>query len=335
VLTGCQSSGLKVGSAGALNGILVPRAPGTRLAQVKSDTHMPLLFLLLAACGMLLATCGADSPISPTELVRPASGRVFKVMTFNMAHGMDGTGRYNLQRTIDLIARVQPDLVGLQEVTRNHPKYGCDDQPALLAEGLRRATGHTWNQAYVREWSVHTDVACQQNGTGDGPNTEGLAVLAPEPITSVTSQKLWNSRIGLSARVSSAGSIAFIVTHLANSARNLDDRIKQVAQLAPWTESQGTPRVLMGDLNAAPGANELEPLMRMYHDAWAEAAAAGTARGIASGATRTSGSRRIDYVLYTPSAGLVLEWVETVDAAALVGVRASDHNPVVAAFRIQ
>lgn len=325
-----------MGSAGALNGSYVPRVPGIGLAQVKSDGHMPLLFVLLAACGLLLATCGADSPVSPTELASPtAPGRVFKVMTFNMGHGMDGTGQYNLQRTVDLIARLQPDLVGLQEVTRNHPKYRCDDQPALLAEGLRRATGHTWQQAYVREWSVHTDVACQQNGSGDGPNTEGLAVLAPEPLTSVSSQKLWNSRIGLSVRVSSAGSVAVIVTHLANSARNLDDRIKQVAQLAPWTETQGTPRVLIGDLNAQAGSTELQPLMHMYRDAWAEAAAAGTARGIASGSTRTSGSSRIDYILYTPAPGFTLEWVETVDAAALVGTRASDHNPVVAGFRIQ
>jgi endonuclease/exonuclease/phosphatase family metal-dependent hydrolase len=38
-------------------------------------------------------------------------------MTFNIQHGIDGTNRYNLQRAIDTIARVQPDIVGWQDVT--------------------------------------------------------------------------------------------------------------------------------------------------------------------------------------------------------------------------
>ncbi|PYR41119.1 MAG: hypothetical protein DMF93_09305 [Acidobacteria bacterium] len=59
------------------------------------------------------------------------------VMTFNIQHGIDGSNKYNLQRAIDTIAKVQPDLVGLQEVTRNHPYYNCDDQPAKIAEGLK------------------------------------------------------------------------------------------------------------------------------------------------------------------------------------------------------
>lgn len=54
-------------------------------------------------------------------------------MTFNIQHGIDGTSRYNLQRAIDTIARVQPGIVGLREVTRNHPSYACDDQPARIA----------------------------------------------------------------------------------------------------------------------------------------------------------------------------------------------------------
>jgi len=295
---------------------------------------MPLLFVLLVACGLVMSSCGREGPTAPTSVSQAARGRPFKVMTFNIHHGLDGAGQYNLQRAIDLIARIQPDLVGIQEVTRNHSMYRCDDQPALLVEGLRRATGRAWYHAYVQEWAVHTDLACQQKGMGDGPNTEGLAFLAPEPISAIASQRLWNSRIGLAVRVSSAANVSFIVTHLANSARNLDDRIKQIAELVPWAETQGVPRVLMGDLNAQPNASELTPLMRSYRDSWAEAASAGLIGGIPSGATRASGTGRIDYILYTPDGGLNVNWVETVDAAALMGIHASDHNPVVTTFRL-
>jgi endonuclease/exonuclease/phosphatase family metal-dependent hydrolase len=290
---------------------------------------VPLLFLLLALGGLLLSTVGSDEPAAP-----PPSGG-FTVMTFNIAHGVDGTGQYNLQRAVDLISRLQPDIVGLQEVTRNHPAYQCDDQPALLAEGLRRATRQAWHHVYVQEWSVRSDLACQQRGAGDGPNTEGLAFLARAPVSSVASQKLWNGRLALAVRVPFAPSVTFIVTHLANAARNVDDRLKQVSQLAPWAEGQGPARVLLGDLNARPGASEIGPLLRSYRDAWADASTTGAIDGIANGATRTSGVGRIDYVLYTPDRGLELMWVHTVDAAAVVGVRASDHNPVVARFRLR
>jgi len=36
-------------------------------------------------------------------------------MTFNIQHGIDGSSKYNLKRAIDVIAKIQPDIVGLQE----------------------------------------------------------------------------------------------------------------------------------------------------------------------------------------------------------------------------
>ena len=295
---------------------------------------MPLLFALLSACGLLLATCGSEHPFSPSQAPAPGA-RSFKVMTFNIQHGMNN-GEYNLQRAVDVIARVGPDLVGLQEVTRNHPSYRCDDQPALMAERLRAATGRTWHHVYIQEWFVRTDLTCVQKGTGDAPNSEGLAFLAPEPFGSVAHQPLFNGRLGLAVRLRAGGDVPVVVTHLASGrARGVEDRTKQIAQLLPWAQGQGAPQLLIGDLNATPDAPELAPLLRAYRDAWAAASRAGTARGVASGATRTSGSARVDYILYSPEeGGLRLEWVETVDTSALIGVHASDHHPVVASFRL-
>ncbi len=111
------------------------------------------------------------------------SPATLKVMTFNIQHGIDGTHKYNLQRAIETIARVQPDLVGLQEVTRNHPFYACDDQPARIAEGLKAATGRAWSVVYEQEWFT-PNVECQQAGKGDGKETEGLAFLSPARLVS-------------------------------------------------------------------------------------------------------------------------------------------------------
>lgn len=292
---------------------------------------MPLLFLLLAVFAVALSAPGFSRQSAPA---RSEDGRVFTVMTFNIQHGVDGRGQRSLQRAIDVIAAIEPDLVGLQEVTRNHSRYDCEDQPALIANGLRRATGRPWQHVYAQSWFVKRDRACLDRGIGDDVNTEGLAFLAPEPFTSVTHEKLFNGRIGVAVRVPAGRDVPVIVTHLASSARRLDDRVKQVAMLLPWVESFGTPHVIVGDLNAPPEAPELAPLMRAYEDAWAKARAARTSRGVPSGATRVSGKGRVDYVLYTPSGGLRLEWVRTVDTSAIVGVHASDHHPVVASFRL-
>ena len=73
-------------------------------------------------------------------------------MTYNIQHGLDAAGRYRLQGAIDVISRLQPDLVGLQEVTRNHPAYNCDDQPERLRNGLQQATGRPWTVDRLPIW---------------------------------------------------------------------------------------------------------------------------------------------------------------------------------------
>lgn len=290
---------------------------------------MPLLFLVLAVSGLVLAAAGtAGPPARGAEL----DSRSFTVMTFNLHHGIDGTSRYNLQRAIDAIARIRPDLVALQEVTRNHPFYACDDQPARLAAGLQRATGRRWYQVYRKEWSVRKDLACMQQGKGDGPNTEGLALLAPEPIESVSSLKLSHSRLALAGRVHSAGPVVFVTTHLSHGASRADDRAGQVQEIVSWAGRETSPVVLMGDMNAAAGSPELLPVHARYRDAWEAAAAAGASRGVRGGATLAKGGGRVDYIFYAPT--LRLEWAESVDTSAFLGLHASDHHPVVASFLV-
>src|SRR2546425_4084520 len=138
-------------------------------------------WMIASSAALIVAGCGGGGGQSANPIgasaVSPARTPVqLTVMTFNIQHGIDGAGKYNLQRAIDTIARVRPDIVGLQEVTRNHPFYNCDDQPARLADGLKTATGRAWSVAYEQEWFT-PNVECQQGGRGDGKETEGLAFL--------------------------------------------------------------------------------------------------------------------------------------------------------------
>ncbi len=70
-----------------------------------------------------------------------------------------------------------------------------------------------------------------------------------------------------------------------------------------------------------------------YRDSWADALAAGLARGRMDGITHKSA--RIDFIFYVPGDALVLKSVEDIDTRALIGVEASDHNPLVATFAVK
>jgi endonuclease/exonuclease/phosphatase family metal-dependent hydrolase len=60
-----------------------------------------------------------------------------RIVTWNIHKGIGGVDRrYRLERTIDLLASLKPDLALLQEVTQGMPRCGMDDQVEELAEAL-------------------------------------------------------------------------------------------------------------------------------------------------------------------------------------------------------
>jgi endonuclease/exonuclease/phosphatase family metal-dependent hydrolase len=287
--------------------------------------------LTACAVALLTAACGSESgphtPLSPS-----GSGRApvtLRVMTFNIQHGIDGTDHYNLQRAIDTIAAVRPDIVGLQEVTRNHPYYNCDDQPARIAAGVNAATGMSWTISYQQEWFT-PDVSCQQSGRGDGPETEGLAVLTHRMVSNPTMTALPDSRIGLEVAIRDAYNLPFVVTHLTSGAAGAGVRMQQVDRLTSWAAQFGEPRVIVGDFNATPDSPEIQKLLG-YHDAWNDAVKLGQAIGAAT----SHGTSRIDYVFYAPGTSLTLQSAETVNTVALIGLQASDHAPFLATFTVR
>lgn len=261
-----------------------------------------------------------------------APGDGVRVMTFNIQHGIDGTHKYQLQSAIDTIARINPDIVALAELTRNHPSYNCDDQPKLLADGVSRATGRHWTFIYRQQWFT-PNKECVDSGRGDGRETEGLGFLAPDAMATPKFLEGWNGGIGLATEIPALPRVPIIQTHLIAQVTNAKSRQRQLAQLMPWIKGLGSPRIFVGDLNAWPEDAEMQPLLADYRDAWTEAVNAGTARGRADGISH--GKHRIDYILFEPGGRLELLWAETVDTVPLIGKEASDHRPVVAAFRLR
>jgi endonuclease/exonuclease/phosphatase family metal-dependent hydrolase len=287
---------------------------------------MPRLFLAL----FVLVVAGIYSVSDGTSAVASDRG-AFRVATFNIYKGANKEDHYDLQRTVQAIALLDADVVGVQEALRNHPQFNCDDQPALIAEGLRRLTGRRWEYRYAKSW-VTDNRECLASGRGDDVATEGVALFTPERIVSAATIDLPESRVGLMARVAAMPDVPVIVTHLAAYRRNQAHRIRQIDALLAWGAQYG-PGILMGDLNAWPGTMELTPILARYRDAWAEASERGVNAGVPSGSTRPGYESRIDFVLYAPESPLTLESVEVVDTSTPTSVEVSDHRPVTATFR--
>ena len=144
---------------------------------------------------LLLVVSGAVYSVSDRTTAVASHRGTFRVVTFNIFKGANVEKRYDLQRTIEAIARMDADLVGVQETLRNHPQFNCDDQPALIADGLRRLTGRRWAHTYSRAW-ITDNRECVARGRGDGVATEGLAFFTPGRIVATEQINLPESRVG-------------------------------------------------------------------------------------------------------------------------------------------
>jgi endonuclease/exonuclease/phosphatase family metal-dependent hydrolase len=195
---------------------------------------------------------------------------------------------------------------------------------------LRAATGQAWDVAYEQEWFT-PDVSCQNGGRGDGRETEGLAFLTRRAMSPPSMQVLPDSRIGLQITLRDAYSLPMVVTHLSSGAAKQAARTQQIDRLVGWARAFGQPLVVMGDFNAGPQAPELQPELAGFRDAWADALAAG--RTIGAGSIQRA--TRVDYIFYVDGGSMTVESAEFVDTAALIGVTASDHQPLAATFTIR
>ena len=298
--------------------------------------RLALALLIVASIAFVwpLAHRAASLSTPNSQLPTPKRTGTFRVATYNIHKGADRRNHYDLERTIDAIARLDADVVGVQEAMQNHPDFNCDDQPALIAKGLRNRTGRPWTHVFVKAW-ITDHRQCMERGRGKDIETEGLAIFARERIVASSSVRLSEGRVGLAVRVASMPDVPVIVTHLSANQENQPNREREIATLLPWAAKQG-PGLLIGDFNARPETSEIGAVIGRYRDGWAEASAHGRAGGVASGSTRPFGRvSRIDYVFYAPDVRLTLDSVDIVDTSTLgLGeMSVSDHHPVVATFR--
>jgi endonuclease/exonuclease/phosphatase family metal-dependent hydrolase len=279
-------------------------APGAK----KNDTT-----ILDLATGKPIATSTSTS----------YSGTPLKVMHWNLHHGVGTDEKYDLNRIATWIARVNPDVVSLNEVEK-YTYWGNEDQPARYKALLESKTGRTWYMVWAQEYGQWTS------------NGKGNMLLSRFPFNSSARYELsYDRTLALGQITVNGRNITVATTHLDPDSATR--RYTQTQQLENWFDNFSQNRIVVGDMNAQPTSTEMTYLKNQgYRDAWADAKAGGYAYSAPDnpyGYTRRS---RID-ILYTSTgvSNIVPKRVEVVDTRDANGVMPSDHRPLVVTYDVR
>jgi endonuclease/exonuclease/phosphatase family metal-dependent hydrolase len=246
-----------------------------------------------------------------------SGGSTLKVLQWNISQGYGTDGRSNIDRVVDFIVRVRPDVVSFNEIMR----YSSSSQPQMIADRLRSRTGQTWTYHWV-----------QKSGSSSG---EGECVMTRLDIDGRDDHLLSYDRSIAMARVNVNGrNISVFSTHLDHTSSAY--RLTQVRQLVSWATTQPEQRVVAGDFNWYPGTTEINEMGRTYHDGWAVARSNDDEVSYSGNPDGNTRNNRIDYVWHSRNASyLTVTRAEVFDTRDSSGHRPSDHNPLMVWYTVR
>lgn len=229
-----------------------------------------------------------------------------RVVSYNIKHGQGNDNVLDLERTAEVLRKLSPDVVGLQEVDDRAKRTNGVDQAARMGEllGMQHAFGKF------------------MDFQGGG---YGLAVLSRYPIVEREVIRLPDGnepRVALAVRVQPpAGTPFWVICVHFDWVRDDGFRFQQAETLAKRLDGWKEPYILLGDFNDVPESRTLA-LFR---------ARAAEARKPASGAltfSSTRPEREIDYIFFSPASAFTSREVRVIDEPV-----ASDHRPVLAVLQ--
>jgi endonuclease/exonuclease/phosphatase family metal-dependent hydrolase len=232
---------------------------------------------------------------------------VLRVVSYNIRHGRGMDDVVDLPRTAEVLERLQPDVVALQEVDNEAERSGSVAQ----AQEMGRLLG--------MEWAFGKFMDFQGGGYG-------MANLSRHPILRREEVRLPDGnepRVALTTEIELPGGHRVLVVNIHfDWVRDDGFRFAQASHLAEYLDGVEIPWVLVGDLNDEPGSRTWE----LFHTRALEAKKPETDRFTFSS---TDPRREIDFVFAAPPERWSVERVEVIHEPL-----ASDHRPVVAELRL-
>lgn len=301
---------------------------------------------ILAVVGVMSGGCmvDADGEDVGEEAQEVTSGRcagttarttaTVKVMTVNLRHDSDQWQR-RFPLIADEIVRLDPDLIGLQEVEI------ADDQANKLNDLLAKR-GHAKYHLYTK----------RKSGIAGFFAGEGIAVMSRWPIVEKHHEDTGKMRVSIVARVKhpSGGFIDMANTHLdhkggAEGDATRDDQAKQTLELLDRNDDC-FPTFLTGDMNATESSAALKRFKgagfvdsyRQVHGAATPETGNTSPIALRDGAFTQTPKKRIDFVLGRSAGGRTVKALDSLvcfknhDAK---GFYPSDHLGVMTTYEVR
>ena len=166
----------------------------------------------------------------------------FRVVTWNIHKGIGGADRrYRLERIVEVLKSLEPDVALLQEVAEDMPRSKFHDQPSALSEALE-----------MKHLAFGPEHRFSMGGYGN-------AILSRWPLTDISRVDLTigarKKRGALTARAHVHGhgherSVVLVNMHLGLAGSERGQQLERFLASHPFAHlQQRTPVVLGGDLN--------------------------------------------------------------------------------------
>jgi endonuclease/exonuclease/phosphatase family metal-dependent hydrolase len=263
----------------------------------------------LLACGPSSggggAGAGGDAVDGAVVVGEPPPGEAgdLRIVSYNIRHGRGTDDLLDLERTAAALRRLEPDLVGLQEVDRGAERSGGVDQATELGRSL----------AMTSLFGAFMDY---QGGE------YGMGMLSRHPVArswSIPLPEGKEPRVALAAEIVLPGGDTVVAVNVHFDWVDDDGyRFAQASALAAVLDTLSHPWVLLGDLNDEPGSRTLELFQTRALEADKPAGGAFT---FSSDDPR----KEIDFIFAAPAQGWRVLETRVVDERPT-----SDHLPVLA-----
>lgn len=259
-------------------------------------THLSFLILLL------LSQTGRTQATDTSPVVR--------VLSFNILHGANTDGSFNLDVIANVITETNPDFVAMQEVdlmTNRAMKYdlatelGWRTKLLPLFGKAMSYDGGEYGEAVLSKYSF---VKTRNVPLPNLPDSEPRAALE------------------VTVRLPSGDTITFIGTHL-DHLKMETDRIAQAREINRAFSGNEYPSLLAGDLNALPDSKTINILERFWTSSY-------DSDNPASTYPSTDPKKKIDYVMYYPKTA----W-KVIEKKVICDTIASDHCAYLVTLSLQ
>jgi endonuclease/exonuclease/phosphatase family metal-dependent hydrolase len=272
---------------------------------------------LFAVAALVAAGCASQAERAPRATpggqrtadsgqpgTRPAQPELaLRVVSYNIRHGRGMDGEVDLERTAAVLRRLDPDIVGLQEVDDGVERSGRVRQHLLLGELL----------------GMHAEFGSFMDYQG---GRYGLALLSRHPVRDARMIRLTEGnepRVGLAVTIDAPGAGPLTVLNVHFDWVAADSfRFVQATEAAQFLDTVDGPWIMLGDLNDEPGSRTVE----LFRGRAMEAA---KPPGGNLTFSSTEPVKEIDYIFAAPAA----RWGAT-DVRVIPETLASDHRPVFA-----